>query len=208
MKDHNVRIKYSRITEIILNCLLIVTVSCSKNPAPLMNCSSQLTAFNISQPLSPSTKLFLDPILHECIRAHPYNTEQLPLRVGERRVPIEMTYNFFFTNLLMFESDGTIGFKAFVRFMWRDLNRSWNFSQIPIKKVRLPFSEVWTPLFSLANCESDICLILPHNRTNVGVDYNGTVSLVVQLKQHATCVMNLRVDLKSNLLKLITECYE
>ena len=163
-------------------------------PVPPMDCAAQLSAFNISQPLTKSTNLFLDPVLHACIRAHPYNTDQLPLRVGEPQVAIEMTYNFFFTNLLLFESDGTIGFKAYVRFEWQDSNRVWNNSQMPVSKVRLPHSEVWTPQFSLANCESELCHILPHNRTNVGVEDDGTVTLVVQIKQHATCVMNLRVE--------------
>ena len=153
-----------------------------------------------------STNLFLDPVLHACIRAHPYNTDQLPLRVGEPQVAIEMTYNFFFTNLLLFESDGTIGFKAFLRFEWQDSNRVWNFSQMPVPKVHLPHYEVWTPQFSLANCESELCHILPHNRTNVGVEHDGTVTLVVQIKQHATCVMNLRVGIFPR-CAIPSECY-
>ena len=56
-----------------------------------------------------------------------------------------------------------------------------------------PCQEVWTPLFLLANCETDLCYVIPHNRTNVGLENNGTVTFVVQIKQIATCVMNLKV---------------
>lgn len=183
-----------QLTITVIVIYFILSVSAFSRPAPPMDCSAQLDAFNISQTMSLSSNLFLDPVLHACIRAHPYNTDQLPLRVGEPQVPIEMTYNFFFTNLLLFESDGTIGFKAFLRFEWQDSNRVWNRSQLNVSKVRLPFQEVWTPQISLANCESELCHILPHNRTSVGVEHDGRVSLVVQMKQSATCVMNLRVS--------------
>lgn len=182
---------------LIVFCAMALCHSCLASPkdkqspaARPIDCSKQLAAYNITR---PNKALFLSPVLHECIRAHPYNTQHLPLRIGEPRTRIDMTYNFFFTNLLLFESDGTIGFKAFLRFEWRDLNIAWNTSQLPVSKVRLHFQEVWTPLFSLANCETDLCHIVPHNRTTVGVEHSGMVSFVVQIKQLATCVMNLKV---------------
>ena len=179
----------------VVNCIMPLGVNGFGRPVPPMDCAAQLVTLNISQPLGKSTNLFLDPVLHACIHAHPYNTDQHPLRVGKPQVAIEMTYNIFLMNLLLFESDGMLGFKAFLRFEWQDSNRVWNFSQIPAPKVRLPHSEVWTPQFSLANCEFELCHILPHNRTNVGVEHDGTVTLVVQIKQHATCVMNLQVGI-------------
>ena len=171
-------------------CISKLTLS-SILPVRLIDCSKQLAAHNITR--SEKT-MFLNPVLHECIREHPYDTQYLPLRVGQPRTRIEMTYNFFFTNLLLFESDGTIGFKAFLRFEWQDLNLAWNTSQLPLNKVRLHYREVWTPLFSLANCETDLCHIVPHNRTTVGVENDGSVTFVVQIKQFATCVMNLKVN--------------
>ena len=159
-----------------------------------LDCSKQVKSHNLSLPLGPNaSSLFLDPILHDCIRAHKYNTQQLPLRVGELRTPLDMTYNFFFTNLLLFESDGTIGFKAFVRFEWRDRNLAWDVEELPLRKLRLHYQEVWTPLFLLANCETDLCYVIPHNHTNVGLENDGTVTFVVQIRQLATCVMNLKV---------------
>ena len=155
-----------------------------------IDCSKQLAAHNITR---PEKTMFLNPVLHECIRDHSYDTQYLPFRVGQPRSRIEMTYNFFFTNLLLLESDGTIGFKAFLRFEWQDSNLSWNTSQLPLNKVRLHYREVWTPLFSLANCETDLCHIVPHNRTTVGLEHDGSVTFVIQIKQFATCVMNLKV---------------
>ena len=160
---------------------------------PTLDCSAQLAAYNLTQKKLTDAH-YLDPVLHDCIRSHPYNTLQLPLRVGQIREPIRIEYNFFFTNLLLFESDGTVGFKAFLRFDWEDVNRVWNRSQIPPKKVRLHYMEIWTPLFSLANCETEVCHIIPHNKTNVHLDYDGTVTYVIQIKQLATCVMNLKVS--------------
>lgn len=160
---------------------------------PTLDCSKQLAFYNLTN-LKLTEAHYLDPVLHDCIRAHPYNTLQLPLRIGQIREPIRMEYNFFFTNLLLFESDGTMGFKAFLKFDWIDMNRVWSRSQMPLKKIRLHFTELWTPLFSLANCETEMCYILPHNRTHVHLDYDGSVTFVIQIKQLATCVMNLKVS--------------
>lgn len=181
--------------EIQLACLVIGVshAQLGRNLSKL-DCSKHLEAFNLK--LSPgqnTTSLFLEPVLHACIRSHKYNTQQLPLRVGEERHSLDMTYNFFFTNLLLFESDGTIGFKAFVRFEWKDENLVWDLEKMPLQKIRLHYLDVWTPLFLLANCETDLCYLIPHNRSMVGLENDGTVTFVVQIRQLATCVMNLKV---------------
>ena len=82
------------------------------------------------------------------------------------------------------------------QFEWIDELRSWNRSELPVEKLKIAISEVWTPLFLLANCELKNCYLLPHNRSTVGLEYNGEVSLGIQLFTTADCDLELEVHPK------------
>ena len=143
---------------------------------------------------SLSQRPYMEPILHTCIKAHRYNTQQLPFRLGSTIRQIEMTYNFFFNSLLSLESDGAIELKAFLRLEWLDMLRSWNPDQLfGVRKIKVPIYEVWTPLLQVANCELENCYLLPHNRSTVGLESNGLVTLGIQLYTKATCDLDLVV---------------
>lgn len=58
---------------------------------------------------------FIEPILHECLNAHRYDTTQLPLRVGFAPHPIEITYYFFLNNLISLDESGSLSLKAFLK---------------------------------------------------------------------------------------------
>ena len=150
---------------------------------------------------SSNQRPFMEPILHTCLKAHRYNTQQLPFRLGSKIRQIEMTYNFFFNSLLSLESDGAIELKAFLRLEWHDEHRVWDPDQVfGVRKIKVPIYEVWTPLLQVANCELENCYLLPHNRSTVGLEYNGLVTLGIQLYTKATCDLDLVV--RSNCLRL------
>lgn len=137
----------------------------------------------------------MEPVLHACLAANPYNTRHLPRLVGSETKdnPLHMQYNFFFNSLLALESSGTIELRAFLRLEWPDQLRAWDKQALGIDKIKVPLHEVWTPVLQVANCITDNCYILPYNRSTVGLESNGMVTLGVQLYVKANCDVNLLV---------------
>lgn len=88
--------------------------------------------------------IFLDSVLHACFRAHPYNTEQLPIRPGARvEWPLQLEFMFDFSNLIAMENDGTMQAQALFEFAWGDQFRHWDTRQLPVKSIRVPPNELW-----------------------------------------------------------------
>ena len=143
---------------------------------------------NVSQP-------FMEPVLHACLAANPYNTRHLPRLVGSetKDSPLQVKYNFFFNSLLALESCGTIVLRAFLRLEWHDQMRGWDKQAFGIDKIKVPLDEVWTPVLQVANCITDNCYILPFNRSTVGLEHTGQVTLGMQLYIKASCDVSLIV---------------
>ena len=153
-----------RISSISLICLVAAghTVSSpSSTPSStiandsnaLLDCSPQLRAagllsglneLNFSAHQAALEDVFLDSVLHECFRAHPYNTQQLPLPAGARvEWPLELEFMFSFNNLLSLNNDGTMEAQALFEFAWRDQFRQWDTQKLPIQSIRVPANELW-----------------------------------------------------------------
>lgn len=68
---------------------------------------------------------FLEPLLHACMQAHPYDTSQLPLLPGAPFVPLRMSYSFMLHRVVRVDPDEQVVLAASIRLEWRDRTRAW-----------------------------------------------------------------------------------
>ena len=140
---------------------------------------------------SPKIKLYLDPLLHDCMNAHSYNKRQVPIKVGQIREPYQIYYSFHISEVLDLDSDGTLMTTMICNFEWKDEHRIWKLNDIPIHKIFIPSSEVWYPRFLVDNCESDDCFLTPDNNTYVQIVHQGLTSYSMTKIIESTCNLNL-----------------
>ena len=140
----------------------------------------------------PHGYLLYQPLLHDCFRAHPYNTKQLPIQVGTQVVPMKIDYLVSIFNLLDLSSDGSFISMAEINFRWTDSFRKWNTTQIPLNNIHILANEIWHPIFILSNCQGDVCVIRPDFDSAVSISAKGKVSMTTTRKIIANCELNLR----------------
>lgn len=111
---------------------------------PVLNCSKQLADAGLSKrSLRSLQDTFLEPVLHACFDAHPYNIHQLPFAVGTKREVLEVEYSFALSAILRLGNDGSMMARANFEFSWNDRLRRWNKSQIPLEYILIPGTELW-----------------------------------------------------------------
>ena len=135
-------------------------------------------------------------ILHNCMRANPYNTKQLPLR--EIPPPFYIKFGLCVTKVISLGNDGSLSMKGMLHLMWWDYHRLWNTrAYIANWKypdvLTLPASEVWVPSFTLNGCEERDCTIKPDNESQVSITNNGLVSITKAFLVHSTCELFLHM---------------
>ena len=180
----------------------------STPPTPHFRTYQPNVTASSSSPSEPSVgsttgRLFLEPLLHSCMQAHPYDTSQLPLLAGAPFAPLNLQYSFMLHRVVCVEPEEQVVLAASIELEWRDRTRAW--AEQPetstgssangwlehVKSVQVPIGELWRPTWALVNSELDDLLLVPDNRSLVEVWADGTVSLTISRRFVAHCELDV-----------------
>lgn len=81
--------------------------------------------------------------LSACFAANPYDTSQPPF-VASQLPYLNVAYDFSVVYVISFHQ-GVIRLLGQLSMSWADAHRQWNVSQIPVRSVHVPLSEIWYP---------------------------------------------------------------
>ena len=178
------------IQTLIKGITVLVIIGKLKLAVALVNCTGYI---DFDKLLVSKDHLYIDSLLDDCFTANTYNIKQLPLEDYSlfRRLKIE--YRFTLNSLLKLENAGSLSILATMGFFWFDENRLWDSSAIKMSKssVAVSYNSIWTPNFALAQCESDPCLILPDDGSDISQQASGLTSLNMIQILHSACQMDL-----------------
>ena len=131
-----------------------------------------------------SKKYFIEPMMHACFHAYPYDTTQLPLL---KREPLILTYQFGFNSLIELTASGKFSFVCTLSFYWADLNRCWNKSEYNLEGLNVNAKDIWTPSVRLVNTRGSSYVFEPTNDSRVFIFDSGDVELYAQAAFDASC---------------------
>ena len=155
---------------------------------------------------STTRRLFLEPLLHACMQAHPYDTSQLPLLAGAPFAPLRLQYSFMLHRVVRVEPEEQVVLTASIELEWRDSTRAWAERHVgaetsaggaangwleDVRSVRVPIGELWRPTWALVNSELDDLLLVPDNQPLVEVRADGNVSLTISRRFMAHCKLDV-----------------
>lgn len=108
---------------------------------------------------------------------------------------LQLAITFGVNKVVKLDADGTLQVKSTMSLVWNDTNWAWITSTasgwaLP-DTILVPASDLWTPRFQLANCESESCVIVAPNKTRVIITSVGTVILILEPLLKASCEMDL-----------------
>ena len=172
--------------------IILVLLSQSWISKSQLNCSSF-----ISTPAAQGgTKIYyhLDQGIHRCFQANPYDTSIIPVLEGSQFHSVNVTYMFTLEKILVLENSGSLMMSVSFVFFWIDEYRVLvNAEKYMLSTgfVMIPASEVWLPRFTLAQCQSDDCVIQPEDNQHVYVYPKGIVYLKINKFIQSYCQMKL-----------------
>ena len=155
-----------------------------------INCTGYV---DFSQITASKDILFLDSALEDCFTANSYNTMQLPIESYSVYKRLVVEYRFTLNNLLKLDNGGSLSIVTTIGFFWIDENRIWDSSAIKMSKtsVAVEYDSIWTPVFGLAQCESDPCQLVADSSSDVTQDATGKTSLQMIRILSTVCEMDL-----------------
>ena len=174
----------------VLYCYMGVVVSTSGQPSGpsnvVLDCSSLISSSAYTTTGEPYQSR-----LHGCFSKNAYDTSQVPLQQSASPPYLSLNYSFAVVNLLAFDN-GRIKLFYQLALQWYDFHRQWNYTQVPVKYIEVPLTELWYPRFKLINTDVQESVNLVNGSLLHGqIYYNSLITLYVNDILEGVCDVDL-----------------
>ena len=186
---------YVRTSKFFLAINIYLLLLISRNFA--LSSGSQQNNLNCSKYVSDSTYTSNNAPyrerLHACFQNNMYDTSQVPIQMtsGSTQTYLEIDFSFAVVNLLNFDN-GDIKLFYQLALQWYDFHRQWDYSQVPVKYIEVPLSEIWYPRVQFVNtARKSYVNIMLDETLKAQVYYNSLITVFVNNIIEGSCDIDL-----------------
>ncbi len=158
----------------------------------LKNCSKFVNNLEIQLAIKQRKNIYLEPILHRCLHERDYDSILLPLLAENEIRPLIVQVQFAIDKLMEVQNEGRLSLMTTIYIYWNDPHYTWDFNEIPINFTRYSLAKIWHPVFEIANCLTDTCILNPKNASLANVAYTGEIFYKITQRIDTSCDLHLK----------------